>query len=212
MCLICSVLQMDLFADDAVGRVAVAPRRLPVVGDREMRASVAPTAPAAGEEPASLPVLLERLAGVSARPRYTFMVLKLIARAAGASNSAGPYVRENGQAIPVRDWLSDAMLPATQSDARRLAVVEQVRRELSGMGLLPQDEAAADRLIAEGVRDRLRHSGRTNVSRAVSDLVRAGMLRRHYQGYRVDHCNRGAQREAVYTIVPAVRQALSLAA
>jgi len=53
----------------------------------------------------------------------------------------------------------------------------------------------------------VRRSGRCNVRRAASDLVRAGLLRRHYQGYRVDHENRGAQREAVYTIV---EQALPL--
>jgi hypothetical protein len=45
----------------------------------------------------------------------------------------------------------------------------------------------------------------------VSELVRAGLVRRHYQGYRVDHVNRGAQRNAVYTIVPEVRRALARA-
>lgn len=160
------------------------------------------------DEHIDLPALLERLAGVSARPRYTFMVLTLIARAAGQSNSAGPYVSENGQAIPVRDWLSDAMLPMAQRNARRLAIVEQVRRDLDGRALLTSDCENADRIVAEKVRNRLLHSGRTNVSRAVSDLVRAGMVHRHYQGYHVDHCNRGAQREAVYTIVPSVRRAL----
>ncbi|NKJ44092.1 hypothetical protein FHW94_003592 [Novosphingobium sp. SG720] len=155
-----------------------------------------------------LPAVLEKLAQVSARPRYTFMVLNLIARAAGASDSAGPYVREGGQAIPVRDWLSDALMPMAQRDARRRAVVEQVRAELVARGALPNDPALAEQAIATELRERLRHSGRTNVSRAVSDLVRAGLIRRHYQGYCVDHENRGAQREAVYTIIPAVKRAL----
>jgi hypothetical protein len=132
----------------------------------------------------------------------------LIARAAGGSNSAGPYVEDKGRAIPVRDWLSNALLPMAQRDARRRAVVDQVRSDLNRKGLLPPNEDAAERLIADEVRERLLHSGRTNVSRAVSDLVRAGLVRRHYQGYRVDHCNRGAQREAVYTITPAVHAAL----
>lgn len=44
---------------------------------------------------------------------------------------------------------------------------------------------------------------------AWSDLVKAGLLRRHYQGFRVDHPNRGAQREAVYTVLPEVRRALA---
>lgn len=61
----------------------------------------------------------------------------------------------------------------------------------------------------EEIKARILRSGRTNVSRAVSDLVRAGLLRRHYQGYRVDHLNRGAQRQAVYTIAPEVQIALA---
>jgi predicted transcriptional regulator len=61
----------------------------------------------------------------------------------------------------------------------------------------------------EEVQARILRSGRTKVSRAVSDLVRAGLLHRHYQLYRVDHPNRGAQREAVYTIAPEVRLALA---
>lgn len=159
-----------------------------------------------------LPAVLEKLAEVSTRPRYTFMVLNLIARAAGSSDSAGPYVREGGQAIPVRDWLSDALIPMAQRDARRRAVVEEVRAQLARKGTLPADPAQAEQAIATELRDRLRHSGRTNVSRAVSDLVRAGLIRRHYQGYCVDHENRGAQREAVYTIIPAVKRALGHAA
>jgi hypothetical protein len=117
-------------------------------------------------------------------------------------------VRENGQVIPVRDWLSDAMLPMAQRDARRLAVVEQVRLDLEARDLLPPNREDADRIVAEEVRKRLLHSGRTNISLAVSDLVHAGMLHRHYQGYRVDHRNRGGRREAVYTISPAVQRAL----
>lgn len=155
-----------------------------------------------------LPAVLERLADVSARPRYTFMVLNLIARAAGQSDSAGPYVCEDGHVIAIRDWLSDALMPMAQRDAKRIAIVQQVRKELARQGLLPDDQVLADAAITQEVRRRLRHSGRTNVSRAVSDLVRAGFLRRHYQGYRVDHENRGAQREAVYTIAPRVKRAL----
>lgn len=204
------MFQPDLFATD----LPVAPRR-----PRRLRAGAGgiakpgmkpmPTPPA--DHDMDLPAVLEKLAQVSARPRYTFMVLNLIARAAGASDSAGPYVREGGQAIPVRDWLSDALMPMAQRDARRRAVVEQVRAELVARGALPDDAALAEQAIATELRERLRHSGRTNVSRAVSDLVRAGLIRRHYQGYCVDHENRGAQREAVYTIIPAVKRALGKA-
>ena len=87
-------------------------------------------------------------------------------------------------------------------------VIADVRADLEKRGALPSDEEAAEGVMAEEVRDRLRRSGRTNVSRAVSDLVRVGLLRRHYRGYRVDHHNRGAGREAVYTLTPAAKQAL----
>ena len=202
------MFQPDLFTKDTVAKGSDVPSEIAVLRVAKKHAPGPPLATTPNGEDIDLPALLERLAGVSARPRYTFMVLNLIARAAGGSDRAGPYVRENGKAIPVRDWLSDALLPMAQRDARRFAVVKQVRRDLDCKGLLPPEREAADRIVAEEVRDRLLHSGRTNVSRAVSDLVRAGMLHRHYQGYRVDHCNRGAQREAVYMIVPAVQRAL----
>lgn len=195
------MFQPDLFAPD----VSCIARATPAGGRAPHHAGPACDG-ATGD--LDLPSVLERLADISARPRYTFMVLQLIARAAGESDSAGPYVRDGDRAIPVRDWLSDAMLPMAQRDARRRAVVAQVRAELNGRGALPSDVADAKQAVADGVRARLRQSGRTNVSRAVSDLVRAGLVRRHYQGYRVDHENRGAGREAVYTIAPAVKRAL----
>ncbi|MDO6414366.1 hypothetical protein Q4F19_08235 [Sphingomonas sp. BIUV-7] len=37
----------------------------------------------------------------------------------------------------------------------------------------------------------------------------ARLVTRHYHGYRIDHSNRGAQREAVYTIAPDVRLTLA---
>lgn len=159
-------------------------------------------------EDLNLPELLDRLAQVSQRPRYTFMVLNLIARAAGGSDSVGPYIKDRGEAVPVREWLSDAMVPVARRDARRLAMVEQVRAEMELEGRLPKNPDLAAQAVAQEVRARVRTSGRSNISRAVSDLVRAGFLRRHYQGYRVDHENRGAAREAVYTILPTVKRAL----
>ena len=217
MCFDSLMFQPDLFTKDAVvkgddlgadfGTLRVAPKR-DVAAPALMPTVTFP----ASDERLDLPAVLERLARISSRPRYTFMVLNLIARAAGSSNSAGPYVENNGQAVPVRDWLSNALLPMAQRDSRRRALVDQVRADLDRKGLLPPNQQAADQLVADEVRERLLHSGRTNVSRAVSDLVRAGLLRRHYQGYCVDHCNRGAQREAVYTIIPAVYLALGKSA
>lgn len=154
--------------------------------------------------------LIARIADVSARPRYAFMVLNLIAKAAGRnSGSAGPYVVERGERIALRDWLCDALVPMANRDARRLVIVAEVRSELIRQKRLPEDDAEAERVIGDEVRVRVRQSGRCNVSRAVSDLVRAGLVSRHYQGYRVDHHNRGAQREAVYTITPAAAAALA---
>ncbi len=157
-----------------------------------------------------LPALIERIADVSARPRYAFMVLNLIAKAAGKnSGSAGPYVIEGDRRIALRDWLCDCLVPMAQRDARRLAIVAQVRAALMADNGLPADPHEAAQIVDEHVRARVRHSGRCNVSRAVSDLVRAGLISRHYQGYRVDHQNRGAQREAVYTITEAAAGALA---
>ena len=158
--------------------------------------------------PADMPSVIERLATVSSRPRYAFMVLNLIARAAGQGGKAGPYVVEQGGAVRLRDWLCDALSPMAGRDPKRVALVEQVRAELAGQGALPDDEKAATRAIDDSVRARVRASGRCNVSRAVSELVRAGLVRRHYQGWRVDHHNRGARREAVYTLTPEAMRAV----
>lgn len=202
------MFQPDLFTKDTVAAGATLAANIVTLRVEQRRKQASAVAWPANDEDLDLPAVLERLARISTRPRYTFMVLNLIARAAGRSNSAGPYVQEKGRAIPVRDWLSDALIPMAHRDVRRRAVVDQVRCDLKHKGMLPSDPAAAEQRIADEVRERLLHSGRTNVSRAVSDLVRAGLIHRHYQGYRVDHANRGAQREAVYTIVPAVQCAL----
>lgn len=161
-------------------------------------------------KPLGLPDLIERIADVSPRPRYAFMVLNLIAKVAGSnSGSAGPYVVDQDRRVPLRDWLCDALVPMAKRDPRRLAIVDEVRSALTARCDLPSDPEEIARLVDDEVRERVRRSGRCNVSRAVSDLVRAGLVRRHYQGYRVDHHNRGAQREAVYTIMPAAARALA---
>ena len=152
-----------------------------------------------------MPGLLEVLAHSSARPRYAFMVLNLIAKAAGPNGSAGPLIMNEGEQVTVRDWLCDALAPMGHRDPRRQALQERVRGELAGEGTLSADPAEAERAIDSEVRLRVRVSGKTNVSRAVSDLVRAGLLFRHYQGYCVDHHNRGGQRQSVYTLSPAAR-------
>lgn len=155
-----------------------------------------------------MPGLLEILARNSARPRYAFMVLNLIAKVAGPAGSAGPTVQREGRAVSIRDWLCDALMPMGHREPKRLALASRIREELVSSATLPADPMAAEMAIDSEIRDRLRASGKTNVSRAVSDLVRAGLIVRHYQGYCIDHHNRGGQRQAVYTLTPAARQLL----
>lgn len=148
--------------------------------------------------------LLAILAEQSKRPRYTFMVLNLIAQVARPDGSAGPLVAKDGGLVLLRDWLCDALTPMAARDPRRRALQARVRDALVARGSLPDDAAAAGEMVEEEMRERLRSTGKTAISRAVSELVAAGLLRRHYQGYRVDHENRGAQRRAVYTLSPSI--------
>lgn len=133
------------------------------------------------------------------------MLLTLIADIAGPDGSAGPLVRVGDGLLSLRDWLTDALTPMGHRDPRRMALVERVRDELRKASRLTGDAAVDEAMVQDDVRNRVRASGKTNLSRAASELVRAGLLKRHYQGYRVDHLNRGAQRQAVYTLVGRAR-------
>jgi len=156
-----------------------------------------------------VPSLINRLTEVSARPRYGFMVLSLIARVAGEGGEAGPYVREGERNVPIRDWLSEALMPIAQRDARRRAMAGKVREELRRRRALPADEAGAERAVEAEIQARIRQSGVCNVSRVVSELVNAGLVTRRYKGYRVDHENRGARRHAVYALAPEAHRILT---
>lgn len=156
-----------------------------------------------------LSLLLDELAKVSTRPRYAFMLLNLIADVAHANGSAGPFVRSDNALVPLRDWLSDSLTPIGARDTKRQALALRVQAEFENSGRLPANPAAAQALVEEEVRDRIRASGKTNLSRAVTELVKAGLLRRHYQGFRVDHLNRGAQRHAVYTLAGRAKSLLA---
>jgi hypothetical protein len=152
-----------------------------------------------------LSLLLDQLSHCCSRPRYAFMLLTLIADVARPDGSAGPEVRVGDGLIPLRDWLCDALTPMGHRDPRRMALVERVRDELHKDKRLSGHVAQDDVLVQGEVRSRVRASGKTNLSRAASELVKAGLLKRHYQGYRVDHLNRGAQRQAVYTLIGRAR-------
>jgi hypothetical protein len=183
------VFQPDLFASTTLLKVT-RERALPV---REM----------------DVAAILERLTASCERPRYNFMVLNLLAQACADTGSAGPFVCDGDRRMPVRDWLCDAMTPVARRDPRRLGLAGKVRAELLASGQLPPDPEQAAAVVAAQVQERIRKSGRTNVSRAISELVQVGFVRRHYQGYRVDHRNCGAQRLAVYTVTEEAKRALS---
>lgn len=152
-----------------------------------------------------LSLLLGQLSHCCSRPRYAFMLLTLIADVARPDGSAGPLVRTDGGMSSLRDWLCDALTPMGHRDPRRQALTERVWDELRREQRLTTDQAANEALVQDEVRSRVRASGKTNLSRAASELVKAGLLKRHYQGYRVDHLNRGAQRQAVYTLTGRAR-------
>ncbi len=133
------------------------------------------------------------------------MLLTLIADVAKPDGSAGPLVRVEDGLVSLRDWLCDALTPMGHRDPRRLALMERVRDELRKAEQLTGDKTADEAAVQEEVRNRVRASGKTNLSRAASELVKAGLLKRHYQGYRVDHLNRGGQRQAVYTLAGRAR-------
>lgn len=165
--------------------------------------------PAGAEQPLDMPRILERVAAVSDRPRYTMLVLDLIVRLAGEKGRAGPWIQDGEALVSIREWLCSALAPMAARNPKRAALVRQVRAALIAEGRLPEDPDEAAAAIDAEVRDRVRVSGLTGVSRAVSELVNAGLITRHYQGYRVDHENRGAQRHAVYSVPASVRAALN---
>ena len=154
------------------------------------------------------PDVVSRIAAVSTRPKFTFLVLSLILKAADGKGTAGPYVMEEGGRVRIRDWLAAAVFTMAQRDPKRLAIVDAARAELEQRGEIPSDPIAAARVLDDVVRERLRNSGLSSISRAVSELVRAELVSRYYAGYRVDHANRGAQREAVYVVREDVHRAL----
>lgn len=160
---------------------------------------------APGADPGDVAALLDLLAATSSRPRYAFMVLNLIAEIAGPDGRAGPFVPRGQGLVALRDWLGDSLTPMGGRDPRRLALAARVRAELARAGQLADDPATAARQVDGQVRERVLASAKANLSRAVSELVRAGLLRRHYAGYRVDHRNRGGQRHVVYTIIGGAR-------
>lgn len=152
-----------------------------------------------------LGTILAALAAASSRPRYAFMVLGLIAEAARADGHAGPWVAVapvgagEGSRLSLRDWLARQLVPLAAHDRRRSTLRAKVAARLGSDDPGEIDAALAQQALAVG---------KANVSRAVSDLVRAGLVRRHYAGRVTDHRNRGGRRLAVYTVDPPILNAI----
>lgn len=146
------------------------------------------------------------LAEHSKRPRYAFLVLQLIADKVDGRGRAGPFVRQGDMSCSIRDWLVSGLMPLSSRDGRREAMRERVIAQLAEQltGDPQQDRAVIEReLGAQAL-----NVGRQNVSRAISDLVKAGLVTRHYAGYATSHVNRGAGRHAVYILSPMALAAL----
>ena len=106
----------------------------------------------------------------------------------------------------LRDWLCTQLLPMSEQTVRRAGLRARVTTSLQDRltGDLEADAARVDHAVEEQVLA----VGRANVSRAISDLARAGLVTRHYAGYATNHENRGGGRHAVYVVPPAVLRVL----
>ena len=144
--------------------------------------------------------ILASLAGASSRPRYAFLVLGLIAEAARPDGEAGPWVRGGaGERLSLRDWLARQLVPLAARDRRRAGLRAKVAARIGSDDPDKVEAALAEEALAVG---------KANVSRAVSDLVRDGLVRRYYAGRITDHVNRGGRRMAVYRVAPPVLNAI----
>lgn len=112
------------------------------------------------------------LSQASLRPRYAFLVLQLIAEAADERGQAGPFVKCEGRAVLLRDWLCDQLLPISERPGRRAGLRLRVEQAIAGsLSSIPDIDAQR---IDQAVDEQVRAVGRANVSRAVSELVKAG--------------------------------------
>ncbi|OYZ97473.1 MAG: hypothetical protein B7X96_02880 [Novosphingobium sp. 17-62-8] len=146
------------------------------------------------------------LSEASRRPRYAFLVLQLVAEIADQRGHAGPFVCTDCGKILLREWLCHQLLPLSEQSQRRAALRARVSASL--VDSLTGDELSDTLLIEQSVEEQVHAVGRANISRAISDLVRAGLLSRHYAGYATNHRNPGGGRNAVYVVPDFVMQVL----
>ncbi len=150
--------------------------------------------------------IFKALTQTSARPRYAFLVLQLVAEAANAQGRAGPLVPAGDARILLRDWLCTQLMPMSEQRARRAGLRARITE---GLADRLTGDADYDQMLIDGAVDEQALAvGRSNISRAISDLVRAGFVRRHYAGYATNHENRGGGRHAVYVVEPDILAAL----
>lgn len=146
------------------------------------------------------------LTDVSARPRYAFLLLQLVAELADERGHAGPFVAYGNGKMLLRDWLGTQLLPMSEQTRRRAALRARVEASLKPQ--LTGNREVDDARIEQAVEEQVLAVGRANVSRAISDLVRGKLMTRHYAGYATNHHNRGGGRHVVYVVEPWVLRLL----
>lgn len=121
----------------------------------------------------------------------------------------GVFEEENSeQPVPLVTWAGDFVdiavlrhMAEEWDDRRREALRRKVEERF---GTRATDEA----LVRAAVEEEALATGKANVSRAVSDLVKAGFVRRYYAGRVRGHQNRGGGRHAIYVVAPQVLNAI----
>lgn len=153
--------------------------------------------------------ILDRLAESSRRPRFSFLLLLLLAEVADARGTAGPFVVGGNHHLPVREYLAARLGGLAKHDRRRQALRKRITNEVAAAGGTPQaDLFTRQARIDEELEALVRAEAARNVSRCITDLERAGLCSRYYAGRTVDHRNRGGRRHAVYVVSPEVLAAL----
>lgn len=152
--------------------------------------------------------ILDRLAESSRRPRFSFLLLSLLAEVADERGAAGPFVAEGNHHLPVREYLAARLGGLAKHDRRRQALRERITNEVAAAGGTPPDLFSRQARIDEEVEALVRAEAARNVSRCITDLERAGLCSRYYAGRTIDHRNRGGRRHAVYVVSPEVLAAL----
>ena len=133
--------------------------------------------------------ILDRLSEVSARPRYAFAVLNLLAEQAAPGVKVGPFIHEDGETLTVRCWIGKRLARLSGRSIRRKAIERRIRQELADR--LPEDLFEAQQMVDLAVEEHVRMTGADNFTRVISELERAGYVSRFYQGYRPAHQNSG---------------------